>query len=104
MEGWEGGSIGRGDIYVYAFLWLICVVVQQKPASQVGFPGGSAGKEFTCNAGDAGDIGLIPGSGKSPGGGPGNPLKYSCLENPLEIGARQGTVCGVTKSQTRLSN
>ena len=67
----------------------------------INLPGGTDGKESTCNARD---IGLIPGSGKSPGGGPGNPLKYSCLENPLEIGARQGTVCGVTKSQTRLSN
>ena len=43
-----------------------------------GFPGGSDGKEFTCNAGDPG---LIPGSGKSPGEGNGNPLQYSCLEN-----------------------
>ena len=44
-----------------------------------GFPGGSAGKEFTCNAGDPGSI---PGLGRSPGGGHGNPLQYSCLENP----------------------
>ena len=40
-----------------------------------------SGKEFTCNAGDAGDIGLIPGSGSSPGEGHGNPLQYSCMEN-----------------------
>ena len=45
----------------------------------VGFPGGSDGKESACNAGD---LGLIPGSGRSPGGGHGNPLQYSCLENP----------------------
>ena len=45
-----------------------------------GFPGGSVGKESTCNAGD---LGLIPGSGRSPGEGKGNPLQYSCLENPL---------------------
>ena len=44
-----------------------------------GFPGGSAGKEFSCKAGDPG---LIPGSGRSPGGGCGNPLQYSRLENP----------------------
>ena len=45
----------------------------------MGFPGSSAGKESTCNAGDPG---LIPGSGRSPGGGRGNTLQYSCLENP----------------------
>ena len=45
----------------------------------LGFPGGSDDKESTCNAGD---LGSIPGSGKSPGGGLGNPLQYSCLENP----------------------
>jgi len=45
----------------------------------LGFPGGSDVKESTCNAGD---LGSIPGSGKSPGGGLGNPLQYSCLENP----------------------
>ena len=83
---------------------MVCVVVQQKSTAQLGFPGGSEGKEFTCNAGGTRDMGLIPQSGKSPGGGPGNPLKYSCLENPLERGVRQATVCGVTKSQTRLSN
>ena len=44
-----------------------------------GFPGGSAGKEFACNAGD---LGSIPGLGRSPGGGHGNPLQYSCLESP----------------------
>ena len=47
----------------------------------MGFPGSSAGKESTCNAGDPG---LIPGSGRSPGGGRGNTLQYSCLENPRE--------------------
>ena len=45
----------------------------------LGFPRGSDGKESTCNAGD---LGLIPGMGRSPGGGHGNPLQYSCLENP----------------------
>ena len=46
---------------------------------QQNFPGGSDGKEPTCNAGD---LGLTPGLGRSPGGGHGNPLQYSCLENP----------------------
>ena len=47
--------------------------------TNLGFPGGSDGKEPAC---DAGDLGSIPGLGKSPGGGHGNPLQYSCLENP----------------------
>ena len=49
----------------------------------MGFPGGSAGKESTCNTGD---LGLIPGSGKSPGEGKGSPLRYSCLENSMAMG------------------
>ena len=61
------------------------------------FPGGSGGKESTCNVGDWSSI---PGSGRSPGGGHGNPLQYSCLENPMDRGAWQATVHGVAKSQT----
>ena len=53
------------------------------------FPGGSVGKESACNAGDAGDVGLISGSGRSPGGGHGNPLQYSCQENSIDRGAWQ---------------
>ena len=52
-------------------------------ASDMGFPGDASGKELVCQSTlDTGDLGLIPGSGKSPGGGHGNPLQYSCLENP----------------------
>ena len=58
------------------------------------------GKESVCNAGDAWDAGLIPGLGRSPGGGHGNPLQYSCLEYPMDRGAWWATVHGVTKSQT----
>ena len=47
-----------------------------------GLPGGSDSKESACNAKDTGDVGLIPELGRSPGGGHGNPLRYSCLENP----------------------
>ena len=50
-----------------------------------GFPGGSDDKESVCKAGDARDVGLIPRSGRSPGGGHGNPLQYSCLENTMCI-------------------
>ena len=66
-----------------------------------GFPGGSDNKETICNAGD---LGLIPGSGISPGEGNGNPLQYSCLRNPMDRGACQATVHGVAKSQTQLSD
>ena len=55
-----------------------------------------------ANAGDLRDVGLIPGSGRSPGGGHDNSLQYSCLENPIERGAWQATVHRVAKSQTRL--
>ena len=68
----------------------------------MGFPDGSMSKEPACKAGDAGDVGLIPGSGRSAGGGNGNPLQYSCLDN-MDRGAWQATVHGVTKSWTRLS-
>ena len=61
------------------------------------------GKESACNAGDTGDAGLIPGLGRSLGEGNGNPLQYSCLENPMDRGAWLGTVLMVTKSQTRLT-
>ena len=51
------------------------------PCQLLGFPDGSDGKESPCNVGDAG---LIPGSGRSPGGGHSNPLQYSCLENSMD--------------------
>ena len=49
-----------------------------------GQPGNTSGKEPACNAGDTGDVDSIPGSERSPGGGHGNPLQYSCLENPMD--------------------
>ena len=70
----------------------------------MGFPHGSADKESTCKAGDTGNMGSIPGSGRSPGGGNGNPLQYSCSEHSMDRGAWQAMVHGVTKSQTHLSN
>ena len=63
-------------------------------------PGGSDGEESAYNAGDPG---LIPGSGRCPGEGNGYPLQYSCLENPTDRGAWWATVHGVAKSWTRLS-
>ena len=57
-------------------------------------------KNPPCNAGVTGDTGLIPGSGRSLGGGNGNSLQYSCLENPMDSGIWWATVHGVAKSQT----
>ena len=72
-----------------------CLQMNETPA------GGSAGKESARNAGD---LGSIPGSGRSLGEGNGNPLQYSCQENPTDRGAWWATVHGVAKSQRRLSN
>ena len=66
----------------------------------LGFPGGSVVKNLPDNAGDAGDISLIPRFRRSPGEGNGNPLQYSCLGNPIDRGAWQAMVYRVTKSQT----
>ena len=65
-------------------------------------PWWSSCKEPICNAGTTGDTGSIPGLGRPPGRGNGNPLQYSCLENPMDRGAWQATVHRVTKSQTWL--
>ena len=59
-------------------------------------------KNLPANAGDIRDVGSVLGSGRSPGEGDGNPLQYSCLENPMDRGAWWATVRGVTKSRTRL--
>ena len=67
----------------------------------MGFSGGSHCKASAYNAGDPG---LIPGSRRSSGEGNGNPLQYSCLENPMDGGAWQATAHGVAESQTRLSD
>ena len=64
-------------------------------------PGGSEVKTSACNAGD---LGSIPGLGRSPGEGNGNPLQYSCLESPMDGGACWATVYGVAKSRTQLSD
>ena len=63
----------------------------------MGFPGGSDGKESACNAGD---LGSVPGLGRSPGEENGNPLQYSCQEKSMDRGAWQAIVHGVTKTRT----
>ena len=67
---------------------------------RIGFLGSSDGKESTCSTED---LGSIPESGRSPGEGNGSPFQYSCLENPMDRGAQQAIVHGVTESQTQLS-
>ena len=67
-----------------------------------GFLIGLVVKNPTCNAGDPGDSGSIPGAERFPGGGHGNPLQYSCWENPMDRGVWQATVHRVAKSRTRL--
>ena len=78
----EGGHGGRGSF--------------QGPTKNlfVNFPGGSGGKESVCSAGD---LGLISGLGRSPGEGNGNPLQYSCLENPMDGGTWQATIHAVAR-------
>ena len=80
---------------------LFCFVFKASVYASMGFPGGSEGKATAYNVGH---LGSIPGSGRSPGEGNGNPLQYSCLKNPLDGEAWQATIHGVAKSWTRLSN
>ena len=77
-------------------LWVVMVIKTQKD-----FPGDLDGKESACNVGE---LGLIPGLGRPPGEGTGNPLQYSCLEKFMDRGAWRATVHGVAKSRTRLSD
>ena len=70
------------------------------PTRNSGFQGGSVVKNQPAKAADAGEESLIPGLGRS-GGGNGNPLQYSCLENSMDRGTWQATVHGVTKNQTQ---
>ena len=102
--GWEAElfhdySISRAQFISHSFFFLkkganICLALIR---GQVGIPGGSDGKESSCNAGD---LGSIPGSGRSPGEGNGYPLQYSCLENSMDRGAWRATVNGVAKRWT----
>ena len=70
----------------------------------LGFPQWLSGKESAYSAGDTGEAGSIPGSGRSPEGGHGNPFQYSCLENAMDRDAWKATVHGVAKSWTQLND
>ena len=72
----------------------MALVVKNQPSS--------AGDAGDASAGDAGDVSSIPGLGRSPGGGRGNPLQYSCLENPMDRGAWRARVHRVAKSRAQL--
>ena len=85
--------LGKLDIYMQKS------EIRTLPNATLGFPGGSLSKESACNAGD---LSPIPGLGRSPGEGHGNPLQYSCLENPMDIETWKTMVHMVAKSQTRL--
>ena len=78
-----GSTVLKGLVYCY-----------------MGFPGSSVVKNPCANVGDSVDTGSVPGSGISSGGGNGNPLQYSCLENSMDRGALQAEVYGVAKSLT----
>ena len=80
---------------------VICQLLLGSESVLVGFPGGSAGKESACSAGDPG---FVPGSGRSPGEGQGNPLQFSCLENSMDRGAMASEAMRLQKSRTQLSN
>ena len=82
-------------------LHAVCKSIFQSPFNLFGIPGGSVVKNPPVNAGD---MGSILGSGRSPGEGNGNLLQYSCLRNPMDRGAWQATVHGVVKSWTQLSD
>ena len=91
-EGWNRGRVGTG---------VGGRLQRGNTCIHMGFPGGSDSKESACNAGN---LGSVPVLGRSPGGGNGNLLQYSCLENPMDSEAWWATVHGGHKSQTRLSN
>ena len=85
-------------LLLFSRIWLLVTAWTAAPA---GFPGGSDGRESACNAGD---LGPLPVSERSPGEGNGNPLQCSCLENPMDRGAWRATVCGVRRSRHNWSD
>ena len=91
--GRSGGSILRKDS-----IWKLIGNL----LSSAGFPGSARVKNPPASAGDVGAVGSIPGLGRSPRGGHGNPLQYSCLENPMDRGVWWATVHRLTRSQTWL--
>ena len=98
MTPYDKASVG---CFYYASFGMKVLALRSTREFKRGFPHSSVGVESACNAGD---LGLIPGSRRSPGKGNGNPLQYSCLGNPMDRGVWQATVRRVIKSQTHLSD
>ena len=84
----------KGHEFIFIWASQVALVVKKKKNKKT--------KNPPTNAGDIKDTGSIPGSGRTPGGGHGNPLQYACLENPMDRGARRNTVHRVAKSETQL--
>ena len=93
---WTPVPCTGGQIHIHCTIREVPCLSEQPPPSAVV-------KNWPISARDARDLASIPGLGRSPGEGNGNPLHCSCLDNPMDGGARWATVHGVTKSQTRLS-
>ena len=94
----DGQEVRPPTAATHARLFLFPVLKGRAKKEKGGFPGGSAVKNPPAKAGN---VGSIPGSGRSPGGGRGKPRRYSCLENPTDTGAWQATVHAVAQSWTR---
>ena len=93
---------GPSELTLCSFSLHIVITDLSVSPTKPWLPGWLSGKESDCKAGAIGDMGLIPGSGRSSGGGHGNPFQYSCLENPVDRGTLWATVYGVAKSWTWL--
>ena len=112
---WAGSLLTLLRLQSWGCVTMICLFHRHLPYSmspwiasalnylgRKGFPSGSLGQKSSWNARDAGDAGSIPGSGRSPGGGQGNPLQYSCLESPRDRGDGRATMHEFTKSWIQL--
>ena len=100
-----GNALFPGGIKLkYSFIPRKLSYVMHMPWTRLGFSGDIVVENSSAIAGDAKDVGLISGSGRSPGGANGNLLSCSCLENPMARGAWKATVHGVTNSWTQLSD
>ena len=101
------GSIWSVCVHSKSYLFFLCYflnfffLILSWDIADYRLPSGSDSKESACTLGD---LGLIPGSGKSPGGGNGNPLQYSCLKHSMDRGAWLATVHGAAKSHAQLSD
>ena len=97
----DGAGRGSSEAATEPVIVSVCRGWAPDGLIKTGFPGGSEGQVSACKAGDPGSI---PGSGRSPGEGNGNPLQYSCLENPMDGEAWWATVHRVAEGRTRLSD